>query len=81
MKIVISGSEKKVKQLVKELAPRCKYDKLTIEVESEPVKPDHSELLKKSVSELTKNWDKLTPDELNYLMVNDQRNGIIKMFA
>lgn len=32
MIIQIEGNEKKIKQLIKELTPRCKRDKVTLEV-------------------------------------------------
>lgn len=33
MKIIIEGDEKKVKQLLKELTPRCKRDKVNLKVD------------------------------------------------
>lgn len=35
MKISIEGDEKKIKQLIKELTPRCKRDKVNLIIEKE----------------------------------------------
>jgi len=47
MKLIIEGDYKKVKQLLKELTPRCKKDKVSIEI---AVPKEEKKTIRKRVS-------------------------------
>jgi hypothetical protein len=80
--IVITGKANKIDQLFKELIPRAKYDKVTVEMGAEIADPkDMDYLLKMSVSEITKKLESLSQEEIEFLKEKDDRIGIKKLFV